>query len=573
MLIFYFRHKAKDLAQYPTCNHNKKPCFSCQKLTMRDIRDFHKAVYSTVDKVKQDIYILQFCKGSKPKRSLRNHHGLSIKYFVPTATKEKLRVCKRAFLGITHFSADRLERLVRNHLHNEIPRERRGGDTVKNKNDHLKVSIRQFVENIQCKQSHYQRERTSRLFLPCDLNFRKLHTIYCTQNPNLNVKLCFFRKYVNANYNLSFGTPMTDVCSTCIRFKELLKNVKSNDQKAQLIAEQRVHTLKMKAFYDSLKSNIEGVQFLSFDCQKNLALPKLPDQSAYFSQQINLYNFTVVCGNSKTKLSPDTVSSYVWLETEYCKNSNVVASAVYNRLLENDFKEGTTKILLFADGCGGQNKNSTVIGMLAFWLGHKAPTSITTVELVFPVVGHSFIPPDRVFGLIERDIKRKSVIVDRTEYEEIIQNYSKLLKLGNDWQIFDWKTEMSQSIKKPAQWHFKFNESKRFILTKENRNVLVRGEVNYKSDLGFSKSVLKKGKLLSRLQPKVIEIGEHILKGDKSSIFSLLKKHFGDDWLNRPDLQFYANLQRSVTTHQQQGNHHQEEEEALVEEENEELRI
>lgn len=378
---------------------------------MKDIQDFHKAVYSTVDKVKQDIYILQFCEGSKPKRSLRNHHGLSIKYFVPTFNKEKLRVCKRAFLGITHFSADRLERLVRNYLlRNEIPRERRGGDKVKDKNDNIKASIKQFIENIHCKQSHYQRERTTRLFLPCELNFKKLYKIYCTQNPNLNVKLCFFRKYVNTFYNISFGTPMTDVCSTCVRFKEILKNMKSDDQKAQIIAEQRVHTLKMRAFYDSLKSSIEDVQYFSFDCQKNLALPKLPDQSAYFSQQINLYNFTVVCGNSKTKLSPDTVSSYVWLETEYCKNSNVIASAVYNTLIKHDFKEGTNKVLLFADGCGGQNKNSTVIGMLAFWLGYKAPKSITTLEIVFPVVGHSFIPPDRVFGLIERDIKKKVLL-------------------------------------------------------------------------------------------------------------------------------------------------------------------
>lgn len=46
---------------------------------------------------------------------------------------------------------------------------------------------------------------------------------------------------------------MTDVCSTCVRFKEILKNIKSDDQKAQIIAEQRVHTLKMRAFYDSLK--------------------------------------------------------------------------------------------------------------------------------------------------------------------------------------------------------------------------------------------------------------------------------------------------------------------------------
>lgn len=33
--------------------------------------------------------------------------------------------------------------------------------------------------------------------------------------------------------------------------------------------------------------------------------------------------------------------------------------------------------------------------------------NIQSVEIVFPVRGHSFIPPDRVFGLIEKDIKNK----------------------------------------------------------------------------------------------------------------------------------------------------------------------
>nr|CAH7720967.1 unnamed protein product [Callosobruchus chinensis] len=49
-------------------------------------------------------------------------------------------------------------------------------------------------------------------------------------------------------------------------------------------------------------------------------------------------------------------------------------------------------------------------------------------------------------------------------------------------------------------WHVKFNPAKRFIITKLlTNNVLVRGEVNYKSDLGMDKSVFKRGQKIGFL--------------------------------------------------------------------------
>ncbi|XP_046674708.1 uncharacterized protein LOC124363504 [Homalodisca vitripennis] len=68
--------------------------------------------------------------------------------------------------------------------------------------------------------------------------------------------------------------------------------------------------------------------------------------------------------------------------------------------------ENVTTVKLFSDGCGGQNKNTTVVGMIAHWLLKDAPKHVTKVVLLFPVVGHSFIPPDRVFGVLERKISR-----------------------------------------------------------------------------------------------------------------------------------------------------------------------
>lgn len=59
------------------------------------------------------------------------------------------------------------------------------------------------------------------------------------------------------------------------------------------MTERRVHKLRAKAFFDLVRE--EKVDMISFclDCQKNCPMPKLPDQTTYYSRQIYLYNCTV----------------------------------------------------------------------------------------------------------------------------------------------------------------------------------------------------------------------------------------------------------------------------------------
>lgn len=121
---------------------------------------------------------------------------------------------------------------------------------------------------------------------------------------------------------------------------------------------ERIHVLNWKAFYNYLKNDSEDIAIFSFDYEKNLALQKLPDQSAYFWQQLNLNNFTIICGNSNNKIFQ---RFYVLLETEYPKHSNSISSAVCHTLTEYIFIEHIQKVQLFANGYGGQNKNSILM--------------------------------------------------------------------------------------------------------------------------------------------------------------------------------------------------------------------
>nr|CAH7762538.1 unnamed protein product [Callosobruchus chinensis] len=161
----------------------------------------------------------------------------------------------------------------------------------------------------------------------------------------------YIRKYVSANYNIAFGTTLTYCCSSCLPFKEQLKLTSSYyEKRSHLTTENRVHLMKAKAFFRLLKYPKPNTVLFSFDCQKNLALSRLPDQAAYFSQQINSYNFTVVSG----RLTPAKFSK---------KNANTIASEVRHALNTHKFGHSVTKINLFADGCGGTNKSTTMMMM------------------------------------------------------------------------------------------------------------------------------------------------------------------------------------------------------------------
>jgi len=114
----------------------------------------------------------------------------------------------------------------------------------------------------------------------------------------------------------------------------------------------------------------------SSDCQKNQVLPKV-----YYSRQIYMFNFTVVRDTSKSKINPNTVTSFCWTENEYDKGSNAIAFCIHHILTSSTFTDIYT-IKLMYDGCVGQNRNTTLISMCCNWLAKQ--NVISKTEVVFP---------------------------------------------------------------------------------------------------------------------------------------------------------------------------------------------
>jgi hypothetical protein len=166
--------------------------------------------------------------------------------------------------------------------------------------------------------------------------------------------------------------------------------------------------------------------------------------------------------------------------------------------------------------------------------------------LVYPVVGHSFLPADRVFGRIEKRIKLIESILTPQEYHGVFAEQGTVIQLGKDCPCQDWKSVAKDVFKPPKDFHFKLSEVKRVSLRRQEGSVAIRGEPFYRSNICGFASIVKRGKTIRAQKIPELIVGCPVSTLKARDVDSLLQKHFGD-WRNRPELAFYAPiLERTV---------------------------
>lgn len=108
----------------------------------------------------------------------------------------------------------------------------------------------------------------------------------------------------------------------------------NSNGKQNLITDLRIHKLRANSLYVILRKEEEGEFTLSFDYQKNMVLPKLPDQTEYYSRELYMFNFTV--GSSTTEDNMDCNFMYIWTENVRGKGSNEIVLPVHHRLVNSN---------------------------------------------------------------------------------------------------------------------------------------------------------------------------------------------------------------------------------------------
>ncbi|CAH2006036.1 unnamed protein product [Acanthoscelides obtectus] len=119
------------------------------------------------------------------------------------------------------------------------PKDKRG----ENKNHPRKfdaqvlAAIYEHIKSFKGRKSHYSVKDSRKLYLPEDLNIKKMFKMFCELNPSMKVSYESYRTVFNTKFNIAFGYPRTDTCSSCDEFLIKIKSLQSDVLKSMDIAQ------------------------------------------------------------------------------------------------------------------------------------------------------------------------------------------------------------------------------------------------------------------------------------------------------------------------------------------------
>lgn len=254
-----------------------------------------------------------------------------------------------------------------------------------------------------------------------------MHQIFLDEHPEVKVSYETYWNYFNSNFNLSFGQPQVDTCCTC---KELTVKIKSphlNDvAKRAAVAEKIVHKRRAKKFYNRIQQDVTdaknkmncNVLSLAIDYMQNISLPKIPVQELFYMRQLTVSLFCI------HDIKKNVATIYLYHEGEARKSPNETCSFILD-YLSSVPKDDYDELNVYADNCGGQNKNHCFSKMFLALTDLKR---FKKINQFFPIRGHSFLPCDRDFSIIKRELRKHDRIYSVHEITEIIIKSSKSQK-------------------------------------------------------------------------------------------------------------------------------------------------
>lgn len=353
------------------------------------------------------------------------------------------------------------------------------------------AQIDEHIRNFPRRKSHYSREdNQKRYFLSPELNIAKMYRLYLEKyepekyallddgkslkDIKPRVTYDFYNRQFNLNHNLSFGHPKSDTCQKCDRLFNAIAAEENAETKIRLETEKRLHLQKSDVFYQKLReyTNLthedKSVDVLCFDYQQNLPLPHIPSGDVFYKRQLWEYNFCVHSAKKKE------ATFYMYDELTAKKGCNEVVSFIHH-YLTNFVPESVKTLYLFSDNCFAQNKNQT-IGQYFYTFMNASSSNIQQIIHHFPEPGHSFLPCDRCFGLIEKQKRKKEIVYLPSEWRNLVKKTSKSFRVIDVTQdmIIDFSNTFKPIFKKVIsnQQKERFTISKYRLFKYERGNII-----------------------------------------------------------------------------------------------------
>lgn len=155
--------------------------------------------------------------------------------------------------------------------------------------------------------------------------------------------------------------------------------------------------------------------------------------------------------------------------------------------------------------------------------------------------GHSYLPADRVFGRVEKELRRNDRIVLPSEYCEIYKKFGDVFELDKDWKVYDLKDLLTVFNKIDRIGEQKIITLKKVKNRKYKNQVTLCSQILYRNSDPSKKpkTFLKKGTSLANKELKPLT-EKHNISADKGkSVNKLLIAAFGKEWITVEKLQWY----------------------------------
>lgn len=351
----------------PRCNPEKCKSKQCKMVTDDQRQKIFDAFYGTKSLQLQREFIVRHVatKDIKRKRTSKENsrRTRTLLYNLPIDNHGRvISVCKTIFLNTLGIS----EKTVRTALNKRteeglVSVDRRGGRfaNLKQKDVEIRNAVLAHIQKFPRMESHFCRKSTTREFLHPDLTIKKMYHIYKTEHgEQLNCSYHTYRRVFNS-LNISFHHPKKDQCSLCLSYKE-----GDEAKKLELEHAYSVHTAEKNAVRKKKEdakeisvNNPDKITTAVFDLQQVIQLPISNESALYYRRRLSAFNFTIYNIGNRECLC------FLWNEVISKRGANEISTCVAQYLHQLDTK-GIEEVRLFADGCGGQNKNTIVLTMM-----------------------------------------------------------------------------------------------------------------------------------------------------------------------------------------------------------------
>ncbi|CAI6376053.1 unnamed protein product [Macrosiphum euphorbiae] len=240
------------------------------------------------------------------------------------------------------------------------------------------------------------------------------------QEHNDPVSKYVFRQIFDKDFNLSFHPPVSDSCKKCDIFITKIKTASEEDI-VKLNEEHELHLRKAEAARNGMDCDVQAAKtdnqttVFAFDLMKTLATPSLSVGIAYYKRQLWTYNLGI------HNLSTGDAYMYVWDESIASRGPQEIGSCILH-FVKNYVS--TEKLIMYSDQCGGQNRNIKM-ALICNFIVCSDYLSPTQIHHKFLVSGHSYLPCDRDFGVIEKQKKYHPEIYVPNDWIKVILNARK----------------------------------------------------------------------------------------------------------------------------------------------------